>query len=91
MAKKTNSVKSTSVTRKVDTLGRIVIPKELRRSFNIVDDKDFLEIYVEGDKIILKKYVDGCFFCGAEDNLCEYREKLICENCVKEIANSVVK
>lgn len=91
MAKKTNSVKSTSVTRKVDPLGRIVIPKELRRSFNIVDDKDFLEIYVEGDKIILKKYVDGYFFCGAEENLCEYREKLICENCVKEIADSIVK
>ena len=55
MAKKDTS-KSTSVMRKVDQLGRVVIPKELRKNFDIEDNKDLLEIYVEGDKIILKVY-----------------------------------
>ena len=56
-------MKSTGVVRKVDELGRIVIPVELRRTLNI-DVKDALEIYVDGDQVILKKYEPACIFCG---------------------------
>ncbi len=89
MAKKDTS-KSTSVMRKVDQLGRVVIPKELRKNFDIKDNEDFLEIYVEGDKIILKKYAPGCTFCGKETNLYEFRDKTVCENCLKELKDSVL-
>lgn len=84
MAKK-DTAKSTSVMRKVDKLGRVVIPKELRKNFDIKDDKDSLEIYVEGDKIILKKFTPGCIFCGKEGTVYEYKEKTVCPNCIKEI------
>ena len=85
MTKKTGSTKSTSVMRKVDQLGRVVIPKELRKNFDIEDNRDLLEIYVEGDKIILKKFTPGCTFCGKEGTLFEFKEKLVCPNCIKEI------
>ena len=55
-------MKSTGIVRKVDELGRIVIPIELRRTLDI-DIKDALEIYVDGDQIILKKYEPACIFC----------------------------
>ena len=84
MAKK-DTAKSTSVTRKVDQLGRVVIPKELRKNFDIEDNKDLLEIYVEGDKIILRKFTPGCIFCGQEGTVYEYKEKHLCSNCIKEI------
>lgn len=89
MARKADSEKSTSVMRKVDQLGRVVIPKELRKNFDIEDNRDLLEIYVEGDKIILKKYVPGCLFCGKEGTLYEFKDKLVCPNCIKEMASVV--
>lgn len=84
MAKKTD-VKSTGVMRKVDQLGRVVIPKELRTVLDIEDNKDLLEIYVEGDKIILKKFTAGCAFCGNEGNLSIFKDKTICTNCINEL------
>lgn len=89
MAKK-DAAKSTSVMRKVDQLGRVVIPKELRKNFEIEDNKDLLEIYVEGDKIILKKFTPGCIFCGKEGALYEFHDKLMCSNCIKEIKDTNV-
>ena len=56
-------MKSTGVVRRVDELGRIVIPIELRRTLDIAE-KDALEIYVDGEQIILKKYEPACIFCG---------------------------
>ena len=78
------SMKSTGIARKVDELGRIVIPKELRRKFGI-DTKDGLEIYVEEDKIILKKYEPSCIFCQNSDNIFEFHGKNICPECAKLI------
>lgn len=90
MAKKTETAKSTGVMRKVDQLGRVVIPKELRTVLGIEDNKDLLEIYVDGDRIILKKFTSGCSFCGQEGILSTFKEKPICENCIKEIKDSVL-
>lgn len=77
-------MKSTGVVRQLDTLGRIVIPVELRRTMNIAV-KDSLEIYVDGDQIVLKKYQPCCVFCGSAKDTKEYRGHLICAKCLKEI------
>jgi transcriptional pleiotropic regulator of transition state genes len=75
---------STGIVRKVDELGRIVIPIELRRTLDI-DIKDPLGIYVEGEQIILMKYNPSCIFCGdARDNI-NFKGKNICKNCLEEI------
>jgi len=59
-------LKATGIVRKIDNLGRLVLPKELRKTMNI-DIKDPMEIYVDNDKIILKKYQPACIFCGSSD------------------------
>ena len=77
-------MKSTGIVRKVDELGRVVIPKEIRNKLDI-QEKDPLEIYVQEDCIILKKYESNCIFCGNTKNLIEYKEKLICKNCLNDL------
>jgi transcriptional pleiotropic regulator of transition state genes len=77
-------MKSTGIVRKVDTLGRVVIPIELRRNLEI-GDQDAMEIYVEDDRIILKKYAPACTFCGQVDNVENFKGKNICPNCIEEL------
>ncbi|WP_234117480.1 AbrB/MazE/SpoVT family DNA-binding domain-containing protein [Clostridium hydrogenum] len=77
-------MKSTGVVRKVDELGRIVIPMELRRTFEIAE-KDPLEIYVDGEQIILKKYEPACIFCGDAKDVVNYKGKNICKSCMEEL------
>lgn len=77
-------MKSTGIVRKVDELGRIVIPKELRDYYGI-DIKDPLEIYVEDGNIILSKYEPACIFCGEKRNVVNYKNKTICESCQQKI------
>lgn len=77
-------MKSTGVVRRVDELGRIVIPIELRRTLNI-GEKDALEIYVDGNHIILKKYEPACVFCGNAKDISVFRDKNICKECLCEI------
>lgn len=78
-------MKSTGIVRKVDELGRVVIPIELRRTLGI-DEKDALEIYVDQEKIILKKYEPACVFCGSADDVQHFRGKLVCRECAKAMA-----
>ena len=80
-------MKSTGMTRKVDELGHVVIPIELRRTLQI-EEKDPLEIYVDGEKIILRKYEPGCIFCGNADKLRNFKDKNICEDCFNLMKNS---
>lgn len=82
-------MKSTGISRKVDELGRVVIPIELRRSLAI-GEKDALEIYTEGDAIILKKCIKGCIFCGSEENVKDIKGRDICKVCVDEIKSAAV-
>ncbi len=77
-------MKSIGIVRKVDELGRIVLPKELRDTLKI-DHKDPLEIYVEGDNIILKKYEPACIFCGNASNITTYMDKKICTECIAKL------
>lgn len=81
-------MKSTGIVRKVDELGRVVIPIELRRTLNI-DEKDSLEIYVDGERIILKKYEPACIFCGNAEDVLNYRGKNICSICLKQLAEEI--
>ena len=79
-------MKATEIVRKVDELGRIVLPIELRRTLNI-DIKDPVEIFVDGDSIMLKKYEPACIFCGSSDNVRQVRGKNICAACIEELRN----
>lgn len=77
-------MKSIGIVRKVDKLGRIVLPVELRKTLDI-GDKDDLEIAVEGDKVILRKYSPTCVFCDSAKEIGIFREKNICMNCLREL------
>ena len=77
-------MKSTGIVRKVDELGRIVLPIEMRRTLDIAE-KDALEIYVEGASVILKKYKPSCIFCDTSKDVSEFKGKNLCPKCLKEL------
>lgn len=77
-------MKSTGIVRKVDELGRVVIPIELRRTLTI-GEKDALEIFTEGETIILKKYEPACIFCGQAKGIKNIKGKNICPACMDDI------
>ena len=77
-------MKATGIVRKVDELGRVVLPVELRKTFDIKKE-DPLEIYDDGDSIILKKYEPACIFCGDAKNVKRIHEKVVCANCIEEM------
>lgn len=78
------TLKSTGIVRDVDSLGRVVLPKELRDTMHIAQ-KDPLEIYVEGDSIILRKYEPACLFCGSASNVISFNDRKICKECLAEL------
>ena len=77
-------MKSTGIVRKVDELGRVVLPIELRRTLDIAE-RDSLEIYVDENTIILKKYEPACIFCGNAKDIVSYKGKNICPDCRAEL------
>ena len=77
-------MKATGIVRKVDELGRVVLPVEMRRTMNI-DEQDSMEIYVEGNTVMLKKYEPDCIFCGETKNVTQFRGKNVCRKCLKEL------
>ncbi|MFR6289938.1 MAG: AbrB/MazE/SpoVT family DNA-binding domain-containing protein [Peptococcaceae bacterium] len=81
-------MKSTGIVRKVDELGRVVIPIELRRTLGI-DEKDALEIYTDNEKIVLKKYEPACIFCNNAENVQNFKGKLVCTECVKKMMENL--
>ena len=78
-------MKSTGMVRNLEELGRVVIPKEIRKKLNI-GEKDPIEIYQDGDSIVLKKYQSGCIFCGNPKDLILYDGKLICKKCLGKLS-----
>lgn len=77
-------MKSTGIIRKVDELGRIVLPIELRRVLDIAE-RDELEIFMENDRIILQKYEPSCIFCASSKGLVSYKGKNVCQACVRNM------
>ena len=77
-------MKSTGIVRKVDELGRIVLPIELRRNLGI-EERDPLEIYVDEGCIILKKYEPACVFCGNTEDVTTFHDKTVCRTCIQAL------
>ncbi len=77
-------MKSTGIVRKLDTLGRIVIPIELRKTMGI-EIKDSLEIFTEGSDIVVRKYAPGCVICGEAKDTMPFKGKLICADCTRDV------
>ena len=77
-------MKSTGIVRKVDELGRIVLPIEMRRTLG-VDSHDPIEMSVDGESIILRKYAPGCIFCGNPKEIIDYHGKSICRDCIGDM------
>jgi transcriptional pleiotropic regulator of transition state genes len=89
-------MKSTGIVRRIDNMGRVVLPKELRRTMHFREDEP-LEIYVEGDTIILKRYKESCIICGEQEQtvLVEVKNKKVCKHCLEagqeELKNDYIK
>ena len=77
-------MKKTGVYRRVDELGRIVLPKEIRDALEI-NIKDPMEIYTDGNSVILKKLEDNCIFCGRTKDINKFKDKTICSKCIESI------
>lgn len=83
-------MKSTGIVRRVDELGRIVIPIELRRTLGI-DIKDAVEIYVDEEHVILKKYEPACIFCKNATDVQHYKGRNMCLSCIEELCQDILK
>ena len=81
-------MKSTGMVRKIDELGRIVLPSEIRQSMGI-QVRDALEIFTDENRIVLQKYNPGCTFCGNVDHVTYYKDKRICRDCVEQLKQLV--
>lgn len=77
-------MKSTGFVKKIDELGRILIPKELRSSMEL-DTKDALEMFVDGDRIVLQKYQPACIFCNNADEILFFEGRRICASCLSKL------
>ena len=78
-------MRATGIVRQIDELGRVVLPIELRRSFDL-KEHDRVEISVEEDRIVLRKFEPSCVLCGGTKELTEFRGKLLCGKCVRDIS-----
>ncbi len=81
-------IKPTGMSRKIDDLGRIVLPAEIRRAFGITEG-DLIEIAVEGEHVILQKVQARCIFCGSDVDLLPHEGKLVCQVCRKALSASL--
>jgi transcriptional pleiotropic regulator of transition state genes len=79
-------LKSTGIVRSLDALGRVVIPKEIRRTLNI-EEQDSVEVFINGDQVVLRKYEPGCMLCGNVEDLRNIKGKNFCLDCIAEIKN----
>lgn len=79
-------MKSIGIVRQLDTLGRVVIPIEIRRTLDLPCGTP-IEIYVEGDKIVLHKFQHKCEFCGSTDNITGFKGKFVCERCINQLSD----
>lgn len=77
-------MKSTGMVRKIDELGRIVMPAEIRQTLGL-QVRDAMEIYIDGDRIVLKKYQPSCIFCTNVEGLVTFGDKRICPQCLSKL------
>jgi len=80
-------MKSTGIVRKVDDLGRIVLPKETRKILDI-KEKDSIEIFIDNNRIVLEKYQPACIFCGSTENIIYFNSKRVCADCIQKLKDN---
>ncbi|MBE6733101.1 MAG: AbrB/MazE/SpoVT family DNA-binding domain-containing protein [Ruminococcaceae bacterium] len=78
-------MRSTGIVRQVDNMGRVVIPKEIRRQLKIENGKDSFEIYMDGDKIVLRKFAPACIFCDSLIDTVNLSGHNVCVNCIEKL------
>ena len=83
-------MKSTGVVRAIDMLGRLVMPAELRRQLHLSEGNQ-IEFLVDGDRVILQKYLSGCIFCGNTTDIIHFKDKPVCAACQKLLADDLAK
>lgn len=86
MKEKRTTMKSTGMVRPIDKLGRVVLPKELRKHLGMQDGDDSVEVFIEGKQIVMQKYEPGCIFCKNVKDVVELEGKKICPECMAKIA-----
>lgn len=79
-------MKATGFVKQIDDMGRVVVPKEIKKKMNL-ENRDYLEVFVNGDEIILKKYQPGCIFCGEVGDVHNFKGKLICPICISQLTD----
>ncbi len=79
-------MKLTGIIRGLDNMGRVVIPKEIRKFLDVTEGVDEFEIYMQDDSIVLKKHNPTCVFCGVVDNCIEFENQKVCKNCIEKLA-----
>lgn len=83
-------MKAIGCVRQIDKLGRLVLPADLRKALNLVDGEDFVEFFLEGDQIVIKKYRPSCIFCKSAENTVTYKNQPVCRSCLNELKNGNV-
>ena len=78
-------MKSTGIIRGLDNMGRVVIPKEIRKFLDMTEGVDAIEIYMQDDCIVLKKHKPSCIFCSAEEDCIEFENQTVCKNCIEKM------
>ena len=81
-------MKSTGIVRRIDSLGRLVLPAEMRRIFDI-NEREEVEIFTKDDMIILRKYEAFCIFCGSSNEVKSFKDRGVCSKCAKDIINGI--
>ena len=78
-------MKSTGIIRGLDNMGRVVIPKEIRKFLDMTEGEDAIEIYMQDDCIVLKKHKPSCIFCSAEEDCIEFENQTVCKSCIEKM------
>ena len=79
-------MKATGFIKKVDEMGRIVVPKDIRKALG-VSNLDYVQFYLDENGVVLRKYNNCCFLCSSSENVVTYKEKFICKSCIEELKN----
>ena len=83
--------KSSGIIRRIDKMGRVVIPMEMRRHLGLENEKDCFMIFLDGENVILKKFAPDCIFCRSFDDLAELDGKFVCKNCLEKLNQNLIQ
>ncbi len=79
-------MKSLGIIRAIDSVGRVVLPIEMRKELDLVGEDSRIEIFARGNELVLKKYVPSCIFCHSDEDLVEFNGQRICKSCAEKIS-----